>query len=166
MEGKAVGVETSLTKAEVAVEVARANYEEVSQRVLREVDRFRKENAATMYATMLEFAKAQKEHNDKMNDAWGALVPQLESVNVAEFSGSSFVQAAAVVKEKTGGFAVGGSVVDPGVQPVIMQVQGMPSQPPPPEPTVASNGIHGMIGVDTSTLNGTVRYREPLPPEE
>ena len=47
-EGKAYGVESSLTRAEQSVVAARANYEEVSARVLREVDRFRRENTMAM----------------------------------------------------------------------------------------------------------------------
>mmetsp|Transcript_27566 Transcript_27566/g.55644 ORF Transcript_27566/g.55644 Transcript_27566/m.55644 type:complete len:610 (-) Transcript_27566:152-1981(-) len=171
LEGKAYGVESSLTRAEVAVEEARVNYEEVSQRVLREVDRFRKENATQMYATMLSFAKAQKEYHEKLNSAWGALLPQLESVNIAQFGGPSFVQAAASVREvrSVGGHS-SGLTTEPAIQLAATPVQNMPmpSDPPPPvPPSISSKGIHGMIGVEESSkLNGTVRYRDPLPPEE
>eukprot|EP00584_Thalassiosira_punctigera_P006345 CAMPEP_0172529960 /NCGR_PEP_ID=MMETSP1067-20121228/3871_1 /TAXON_ID=265564 ORGANISM="Thalassiosira punctigera, Strain Tpunct2005C2" /NCGR_SAMPLE_ID=MMETSP1067 /ASSEMBLY_ACC=CAM_ASM_000444 /LENGTH=557 /DNA_ID=CAMNT_0013314099 /DNA_START=150 /DNA_END=1820 /DNA_ORIENTATION=- len=98
-EGKAVGVESSLSRAEQSVVAARANYEEVSARVLREVDRFRRENAVAMYATMADFARMQKEHADRVSEAWGALVPLVENVDAARLEGTSFVQAAETMRQ-------------------------------------------------------------------
>jgi sorting nexin-1/2 len=154
-EGKSVDAAASLARAEATVIVAKQNYEECSQRVLREVDRFRKENASYMYATMLEFAKVQKEHHDKMNNAWGALVPQLEGLDASDsaLGGKSFVEASAAASK---------SSVERDVEAVTADVQNiaMPSYPPPPEPT--SNAM------ESSVLNEAVRYRtvDPLPAEE
>ncbi|KAL7526754.1 hypothetical protein ACHAXR_001636, partial [Thalassiosira sp. AJA248-18] len=163
-EGKAFGVESSLSRAESAVLVAKANYEEVSARVLREVDRFKKENAVAMYETMAEFVRAQKDHYEKMNEAWGALLPQVEGVDATKFSEISFAQSAAALRRqgsKPVGTVGGGEVVES----VTTQVDNvsMPSYPPPPEP--AANGVH-TTAMDSSTmLNGAVRYRDPLPEE-
>lgn len=154
MEAKTYSAESSLARAESAVEVARANYEEVSQRVLREVDRFKKENSVVMHETMLEFARSQKEHSEKMNDAWGSLLPQLESVKVAEFTSSSFAQAAASLMERKHGSSLVSSATKQ------MQEMGMPSYPPPVEP--AGNNTNGL---ESSMLNGAVRYRDLLPEE-
>jgi len=172
-EGKAFGVESSLSRAETAVLTARNNYDEVSARVLREVDRFRRENAAAMYATMAEFARAQKEYHDGMNEVWGALVPRLEEVDAERFNGKSFAGAAAALREGrsfVGGSGAGasGSVGGGGVEPVTTQVENMamPSYPPPPEPMPANNGVDNSTNaMESSMLNGAVRYREPLPEE-
>jgi len=158
-ENKAVSVESSLTRAETSVIVAKANYEEVSARVLREVDRFRKENAVAMYATMVEFARMQKDHHDKMHEAWGAVLPQVESVDAIMFNGNSFAQSAAVLREgKYGDTSRGGGNV---VENVTMQVgnMSMPAYPPPVEPQAMPNALN------SSMLNGAVRYRDPLPEE-
>eukprot|EP00984_Skeletonema_dohrnii_P017906 scaffold8250_cov118-Skeletonema_dohrnii-CCMP3373.AAC.7 len=156
-EGKSVDAAASLARAEATLIVAKQNYEECSQRALREVDRFRRENASYMYATMLEFAKVQKEHHDKMNNAWGTLVPQLEGLDASDsgLRGKSFVEASAAASKND-------SNVGREVEAVTTDVQNMamPSYPPPPEPT--SNGM------ESSVLNEAVRYRtvDPLPTEE
>jgi len=162
-ENKAFGVESSLSRAETAVMAAKANYEEVSARVLREVDRFRKENAVAMYATMVEFARMQKEHHDKMNEAWGELLPQVENVDATKFNGSSFAQAAAALREgKSSSTSRGG---DKAVEAVTTQVENMlmPAYPPPPEPPTLD--VQNANAMESSMLNGAVRYRDPLPEE-
>lgn len=160
-EGKAFGVESSLSRAEQSVLVAKANYEEVSARVLREVDRFREQNAAAMYATMSEFVKAQKEHYEKMNAAWGSLLPEVESIDATKINGNSFAQAAvALNKQGSKAFGTVGGDEVVGVESATAQVQNMamPSYPPPAEPNNANP-------MESSTLNGAVRYRDPLPEE-
>lgn len=150
---KVLGVESSLSRAETNVIVAEANYKEVSARVLREVDRFRKENAVAMYATMADFAKMQKEYHNKMNDAWAAVLPQIESCDATKFNGSSFAQAATDLREgKSNGIVLAGTQ---SVEVVTNQVgsMSMPSYPPPPEPS--ANGMESSM-----LLNGAVRYRE------
>ena len=153
-EGKSVDAAASLARAEATLIVAKQNYDECSQRALREVDRFRRENASCMYATMLEFAKVQKEHHDKMNNAWGALVPLLEGLDKSDFISRSFVEASAAASKI-------GSIAQGQVQSLTSEIQHvpMPSTPPPPEPV-----SHGL---ESSVLNEAVRYRtvEPLPTE-
>ena len=150
---KVVGVESSLSRAETAVITAKTNYEEVSARCLREIDRFRAENAVAMYATMREFARMQKEYHDKMNAAWGAVLPQIESCDDIKCCGNSFAKAAADLREgkSSNGF----------VESVAAQVDNMsmPSYPPPPEPSANVSSTNGM---ESSMLNGAVRYRSQL----
>jgi sorting nexin-1/2 len=133
-----VGAEASLGRAEQSVLVARKNYEEVSVRVLREMDRFRREYAVEMYATMTEFIKAQKWYYDGMNEVWGSLLPQVEGHSVLSASdGYLFSREAA-------------------------HIVPMPMYPPPAEPSSngsSSTNIHAGL-VDSSTSNGVVRYRE------
>lgn len=159
---KAFGVEASLSRAESEVLVAKANYDEVSARVLREVDRFRRENAVAMYATMSEFARAEKDHTDRMNMIWGVLLPHVEELNASEFNGKSFVQAAAALREgKSPSGEVGG---EEATKSVTAQVEHMPmpKYPPPLEPT--ANGVD-TNAKESLILNGVVRYRDPLPGE-
>lgn len=162
-EGKTIGVEGSLSRAESAVLVAKVNYDEVSARVLREVDRFRKENAVAMYATMTEFVKAQKDYYELMNTSWSALLPQVEAVDATKLNGSSFAKtAAALRKDGSRSFGTLGGNAAATVDSVTAQVDDMvmPSYPPPPEP---ANGAANPM--ESSVLNGAVRYRATLPEE-
>ena len=120
---------------------------------MREVDRFRKENAVAMYATMADFVKMQKEYHNKMNDAWAVVLPQIESCDATKLNGSSFAHAASGLREgKSNGIVLAGTA---SVEVVTNQVgsMSMPSYPPPQEPS-ATNGM------ESSMLNGAVRYRE------
>lgn len=176
-EGKAVGVETSLSRAENAVIVARANYEEVGARVLREVDRFRRENAVAMYATMAEFVRCQKEYHERMDKAWSELLPRVEGVDETEFGGGSFAGAAAAARRAggaggaltTAGGGEGGA--DSAAATARVDNVPMPSYPPPPAPQeaamAANGGVHDAAGIamESSILNGAIRYRDPLPEE-
>jgi sorting nexin-1/2 len=158
---KAMGAEASLGRAEAAAISARANYEEVSARVLREVDRFRREYAVAMYATMAEFARAQKEHYEGMNEVWASLLPQVESLDASACNGSSFAREAAALREgKSGG---GGGLGWGGGDVAHLDGMPMPMYPPPPEPT--SNGTHNGNVMESSMLSGAIRYRDASPEE-
>jgi sorting nexin-1/2 len=82
MEAKAYGAETSLRRAQEAAEVARDDFCTVSQRVLREVDRFKREKAEDMRKTVLDYIRLQVEYNKRMEQVWAALIPQLERVQL------------------------------------------------------------------------------------
>ena len=40
-----------------------------------------------MYARMVGFVRAQKDHDKKMNKAWGALLPQVENMDATKYNG-------------------------------------------------------------------------------
>ena len=122
---------------------AKANYDEVSARVLREVDRFRREYAVEMHATMVEFARMQKGRYDGMQEVWGTLLPRVEGMNASATTGCSFAREAAALRE-------GGSTT-------------MPTYPPPPEPVW--NGARIGNATESLMLNGAIRYRDALPEE-
>lgn len=82
MEAKAYGTEMSLRKAQENAELARDDFATVSQRVLREVDRFKRETASDMRRTVLEYIQLQVEYNKKMEQIWASLIPQLERVQL------------------------------------------------------------------------------------
>lgn len=82
MEAKAYAAEMSLRRAQEAAEVGRDEFATVSQRVLREVDRFKRETAEDMRRTVLEYIRLQVEYNKKMEQIWATLIPQLERVQL------------------------------------------------------------------------------------
>jgi sorting nexin-1/2 len=79
-EGKAYSTEMSLRRAQEASDIARDEFADCSQRVLREVDRFKREKAEDMRRTVLDYIKLQVEYNKRMEQVWSTLVPKLEEV--------------------------------------------------------------------------------------
>jgi len=82
MESKAYGLEMSLRRAQENAEMARDDFATVSQRVLREVDRFKRETTEDMRLTVLEYIRMQVEYNKRMEQIWANLIPQLERVQL------------------------------------------------------------------------------------
>lgn len=83
-EAKAFGADLSLKRGESAAEIAKEEFITVSQRVLREVDRFKREKGEAMKQTVLEYITLQIEYNKKMEEAWTQLLPQLEKVDCGD----------------------------------------------------------------------------------
>jgi sorting nexin-1/2 len=81
-EAKTYAAEMSLRRAQEASEVAREDFATVSQRVLREVDRFKREKAEDMRRTVLDYINLQVEYNKRMEEIWAVLIPQLEKVQL------------------------------------------------------------------------------------
>ena len=86
---KRYDAELSLQRAEAAAEQARVDFEGCSQRLLREMDRFRVERANEMRATIVEYVRIQAEYTAKMSQVWSGLVPQLEAIPPADPSAMS-----------------------------------------------------------------------------
>jgi len=87
-EAKAYGAEMSLKRGEASSEAAKEEFITVSQRVLREMDRFKKENAESMKRTVSDFITMQIEYNKKMEQAWANLLPELEKIDLGTDSSS------------------------------------------------------------------------------
>lgn len=81
-EAKAYTVEMSLRRAQEACQAAQEDFAAVSQRVLREVDRFKREKAEDMRRTVLDYINLQVEYNKRMEQVWATLIPQLEQVQL------------------------------------------------------------------------------------
>jgi sorting nexin-1/2 len=81
-EAKAYQTEMSLRRAQEQAELARDDFATVSQRVLREVDRFKREKAEDMRRTVLDYINLQVEYNKRMEEVWATLIPKLESVQL------------------------------------------------------------------------------------
>ena len=146
MENKVLNAESSLSKAELEVESAKRNYDDVSERVLREFDRFRYENGTMMHATMVEFGRVQMEYSAKVARIWSSQEFEQEIGS----SGRCYVEAARVLMDANR-VVGGGHIVD------------MPMQSPPPVP-VETTIISGLTnGMETMSIQGAVRYRDPLP---
>jgi Vps5 C terminal like len=79
-EAKAYSTEMSLRRAQEAADVAREDFAVVSQRVLREVDRFKREKAEDMRRVVLDYINLQVEYNKRMEEVWATLIPKLEAV--------------------------------------------------------------------------------------
>ena len=77
-EARAYSTEMSLQRYHAAANASREGYAECSQRVLREVDRFKREKAEEMKLVVLEFILLEIEANRGMERVWGELVPKLE----------------------------------------------------------------------------------------
>jgi sorting nexin-1/2 len=79
-EAKAYGAEMSLRRGEAATNAARDDFATVSQRVLREVDRFKREKGDEMRRVILDYINLQIEYNKKMEQVWADLLPKLEAI--------------------------------------------------------------------------------------
>eukprot|EP00565_Helicotheca_tamesis_P005262 CAMPEP_0185729356 /NCGR_PEP_ID=MMETSP1171-20130828/5333_1 /TAXON_ID=374046 /ORGANISM="Helicotheca tamensis, Strain CCMP826" /LENGTH=510 /DNA_ID=CAMNT_0028398175 /DNA_START=90 /DNA_END=1622 /DNA_ORIENTATION=- len=158
-EAKAYSAEMSLKRARDAADAARDEFATVSQRVLREVDRFKREKADDMRKTVLDYINLQIEYNKRMEEVWGALVPQLENVQI---DGN-------VVPNNTRG-----NIVTPPPTVQIPQ-QGMPTQgqqqmpqqiptsPPPAQqpPMIPQQQIDNVAYMGGPPMGGQVQYRDP-----
>lgn len=67
-------------KAQTAVETSKTEYEEVSERLLEEFDRFKKEKAEDMKLILLNYVNLQVQFNKKTEKAWSDLLPHLKEI--------------------------------------------------------------------------------------
>jgi sorting nexin-1/2 len=81
-EAKAYTTEMSLRRAQEAADAAQHDFATVSQRLLRDVDRFKRDKAAEMRTVVLNYIQLQVAYNKKMEQAWSMLVPLLERVQL------------------------------------------------------------------------------------
>jgi len=107
-EDKAYQVETQLVKANQAAATAREEFATVSQRVLREVDRFKREKADDMRRTVMDYIHLQITYNKKMEQVWAKLIPQLEEVQLDVPQSNSQGQQGSETAPSEGHSAMGG----------------------------------------------------------
>ncbi|CAB9509612.1 nexin 1 [Seminavis robusta] len=143
-DAKAYAAEMSLRRAQQAAEVARDDFATVSQRVLREVDRFKREKAEDMRRTVLDYINLQVDYNKRMEQIWTALVPQLEKVQLDSHSNAIAVSSNQDTK--------------PAPSPTVASSENPPStsvaQQAVPPPSNADPASAGML---------SVQYRDPVP---
>lgn len=158
-EAKTYAAEMSLRRGQEAAEAARDDFATVSQRVLREVDRFKREKAEDMRKTVLDYINLQVEYNKRMEDIWAALIPQLEKVQLDTNSNAMPIAAGG------GGAGAGGdsSVATPDSQQQQQQQQHQQSFDQGQQnviPAVVPAPIPAPAGGDPSSMI-SVQYREP-----
>ena len=141
-EAKAYAAEMSFRRGQEACEMAREDFATVSQRVLREVDRFKREKAEDMRLTVLDYINLQVEYNKKMEEIWGNLIPQLERVQLDRNSNAISVASVSLSPQQQ-------------QQSQQMPFVGNPAFPPVPQP-VPTNTY-----ADSSMFS--VQYRDPPP---
>jgi len=180
MEAKAYSVEMSLRRAQEAAQLAQNDFTTVSQRVLREVDRFKRDMAEDMRAVVLNYIHMQVEYNKRMEQIWSTLIPQLEQVQLDQAStaaGDNSNSAGGAVVSATANANAGSVAPAPGYAPPPIppgqQQQQQPqihSQPmvPNPQAPMGQMGIPqqqpnaAMLGVPQGQAgNISIQYRQP-----
>lgn len=152
-EAKAYGAEMSLKRGEIAANVAREEFATVSQRVLREVDRFKREKGDEMRRVVLDYINLQIEYNQKMEQVWADLLPKLEAIQNVQGDGSDGRDG------RSGGGNVGGErekeqelfKASHGAQPQQQQQQQQAPQ---------YNMHQGMSNQNMYGLEGSIQYRD------
>lgn len=146
--------EMSLRRAQEACRIAQEDFVATSQRVLREVDRFKRLYTQDMRRTVLDYIQLQVEYNRKMEEIWAHVVPQLEQVqlddnanaivnnNEGTISNSATVQstpttATATMPSTNSMPAVANNI--PSMMPSMAQSMMMPTNQPPPPSTMAAS---------------------------
>ena len=79
-EERAALADHAVEKAQTDVANARDAFETVSARVIREMERFKREKSADMRRLVLDFAAVQIDHNKRIEQQWQQLLPELENI--------------------------------------------------------------------------------------
>jgi len=167
MEAKAYATEMSLRRAQEGAEVARDQFATVSQRVLREVDRFKRETAEDMRRTVFEYIRLQVEYNKQMEGIWASLIPQLEQVQLDP--NANVIGDAANNKNSNSNESAAQAPATPATpQPPFQQEPQIYSQPMVPNPQQAmqspmANPFYGQQTPGAPQDPGmlSVQYRGP-----
>lgn len=97
-EDKVAAAEAAVEAAQAAVDRTRDMFEEVSARVVTEMDHFKREKAGEMQALILDYAQMQIAYNQRLEQQWQQLVPKLEALHGPEGAAEGAAAAAAVVQ--------------------------------------------------------------------
>lgn len=138
-EAKAYTIEMSLRRAQESCQAAQEDFASTSQRVLREVDRFKREKADDMRRTVLDYINLQVDYNKRMEQVWGNLIPQLEQVELEAENAPAAPPQANPPSSSFGGPG------QPQPQPQQQQQQQQQPQSPPPPPQQQQQQ-HSMMG--------------------
>ncbi|KAL7567796.1 hypothetical protein ACA910_000548 [Epithemia clementina (nom. ined.)] len=142
-EAKAYAVEMSLRRAQEASEAAKDDFATVSQRVLREVDRFKREKAEDMRRTVLDYINLQVEYNKRMEEVWSSLIPKLESVQLDSNSNAITQPSSSLSTTSSSHDELGRMQSQPRLQqpvPKMPQQQQQQLPPPPQQPPISMMG--------------------------
>ncbi|CAN0355394.1 unnamed protein product [Ectocarpus sp. 12 AP-2014] len=81
-QDRVAAAEDAVAASTTALDKARRQYEEVSDRVVREFARFRRDKAADMKKIILDYVNVQVEATKKQEEAWQALIPHIEAMEL------------------------------------------------------------------------------------
>ncbi|CAM9539380.1 unnamed protein product [Ascophyllum nodosum] len=81
-QDRVAAAEEAVSASTEALDTARSQYEDVSARVVREFARFRRDKAADMKKIILDYVNVQVEATKKQAEAWEALIPQIEAMEL------------------------------------------------------------------------------------
>lgn len=157
-EAKAYSTEMSLRRAQEAADVARDDFCACSQRVLREVDRFKREKAEDMRRTVLDYINIQVDYNKRMEEIWAALIPELEKVVPP-------VEHQHTTQQQQGGMAQSQMSTPPTpVSPEPSQMQG--SQFQQQQPQMMNSGSVMNSGMMQQPQQQQMNYGVPPPQQQ
>lgn len=161
-EAKAYTVEMSLRRAQESCQAAQEDFAATSQRVLREVDRFKREKAEDMRRTVLDYINLQVDYNKRMEQVWGNLIPQLEQVDAEAENTPSTAQASPpssygggppMHEQQQQSYSMMGQAPPQYMNTISAPSGSTPAAPPVPPPYDNGGGM-----MDASMLS--VQYRE------
>lgn len=84
---KADDAQRDVIHAQNRVDETKADFDKVGSRVMEEVARFRLEKLADFKHITLDFVQLQIDYAKKMEQAWSALIPELEGIQADESAG-------------------------------------------------------------------------------
>ncbi len=170
-EAKAYGAEMSLKRGEAAADAARDEFATVSQRVLREVDRFKREKGDEMKRVILDYITAQIEYNKRMEQLWADLLPQLENLSIGDAAdsgekkddGNGTNGTIDSTREDHASSNIEGEVEDmtqPSTQQQQQQQQQQLKMPQHGLPTNSSNIYQAGYTQNPIGVEGSIQYRD------
>jgi sorting nexin-1/2 len=71
-----------IARAEAKAEGAKEEFDLVTRRVLIEIERFKREKLQDFRSMIMDFVTAQIEHNQRVEDAWRSVLPELQHVGL------------------------------------------------------------------------------------
>ncbi|KDO18901.1 hypothetical protein SPRG_15824 [Saprolegnia parasitica CBS 223.65] len=71
-----------VTEAKRRVDASKLEHDVVTERVLREVDRFKQEKLSDFKRIVLDYIQLQIAYNRKVEDEWGAVIPKLQMIQI------------------------------------------------------------------------------------
>jgi len=176
-EAKAYSAEMSLQRYHAMANVAKEEYAECSQRVLREVDRFKREKAEEMRGVVLDFIMLEIEMNRAMERVWAELIPKLEEgeSGVGEGGGAGgkeredggIVREGGTARNSGEGWGSGVQQQQQQQQQQIMTQTLVTDMPPPYYSNVpsASSRYNNAVPVEaaassTTLMESSIQYRD------
>jgi len=76
--------EQEVVRAEAKAEGAKEEFDLVTRRVLVEVERWKREKLVDFKAFVLEYVQLQIEHNQRVEEAWRSVLPDLQAIGAAQ----------------------------------------------------------------------------------